>query len=197
MILDVSYQYRHYIQPYLRDPKKKAYSLLGMTLIATVVFGGFAIRPAIVTVVGLRKEVTDLRHTDRLLNEKISALASAQTHYKISKEDLYLLDLALPSSPEIPELIETLSTCAGKAQVSLLALDFKKPNTSTSSIQKAEASLKSRGDYLKTMKFISLIENNIRQMKIVALNLNHQGDVSQGNLEVQIVFEYYYLDSQK
>src|SRR3989344_7118733 len=116
---DFTYQYLHYLRPYLRDPQKKAYSLLAMTLIATVFFGAFAIRPALATVISLRKEVKDLREVDERLNEKIASLSISQSHYKSSKEDLYLFDIALPNEPEIPELINNLQSLAGKAGTTL------------------------------------------------------------------------------
>lgn len=193
MIPDVSYQYRHYVQPYLRDPKKKAYSLLGITLIATVLFGGFAIRPAIATIIGLRKEIADLRQTDQFLNNKIAALSTAQTRYKANKEDLYLLDMALPSSPEIPELIEIINSSAAKAGVNLESFTVDQTKMEDKSLQKSRASLTVTGNYTGVSKFLFALENNVRQFQTVSLDLKRRGDDPRGILEVDVVLNYYFM----
>lgn len=195
-MIDLDYRYRQYVAPFLRDPKKRAYSLLGMTLVALIIFGALAIRPALTTVISLRKQVVDLRETDQLLNEKIIALTTAQGTYKTAKQNLYLLDVALPNEPEIPEIVDKLNAIAGKSKINLKSLSVERSQGNTETLQKTRLRTSFSGSFVEITQFTSLIESDLRQMEIGNMQIRRRSDDPEGILDTTMVLETYYVEEK-
>jgi len=75
-------------------------------------FAIFAIRPTILTMADLIKEIKDKRELDKALGQKVAALSSAQTQYLQVKDSLFLLDQAIPQSPSIILSLKTIEKIA-------------------------------------------------------------------------------------
>ncbi len=196
MTMDLQFYYQKGVMPYLRDPQKKAYTLAGMTLIALIVFGAFAIRPALATIVSLRKEMADLIKIDAQLNTKMDNLALIQTQYKLAKNDLYLLDIALPDEPEIPEILNTVTTLAVKTNLSLSNLTIHNQKTeSDNTVVTTSIETDYSGTYQDFLDFISLTETNLRKIHLTNINLTSRDYKQQEKLKGHLTFEIYSLQA--
>ena len=112
--------------PYLRVTPKKGYTLLIMTLVSMIVFGVFAIRPSLVTVATLKKQVADLESVNESMKLKVQNLATAQIIYLENKPHLYLVDASMPDENVVPQFIQDISTKVALAGSSLEAIKVTK-----------------------------------------------------------------------
>lgn len=192
--MNISYNYRRRVWPYLRDPRKKAYTLMGITLVALSIFGAFAIRPSLSTIFSLRKEVQDLRNVDALLDDKISNLSLAQSRYKTIKKDLYLLDVALPENPEVPTLLQVLNSFSGRSGVTISDMQFDPAGTSTQKLQTKKAKIAFTGTYPQVLKFLELLENSLYQINVLDLSVTLRSKLGPSYLDVKLDLETYYAN---
>jgi hypothetical protein len=85
---------------------------LFLTVGTVVFFAIFAIRPTLVTMSNLIKELEEKRTLDAQLSEKIAGLSSAQTQYLLQQPRLALLDEAIPLQPQFYEALTMIERSA-------------------------------------------------------------------------------------
>lgn len=180
--------------PYLRDPKRKAYTILGITLVALIIFGAFAIRPSISTVLKLRKEVSDLRKTDELLDKKIDDLSVGQRNYKKVKKDLYLLDLSLREDESQALIIEALSNYSQRARIQIVNMSFNPGSQRTHPLIRSTTKIEIKGTYQNIRTFLTLLENSLYQISVKEITLELQGLSLESSLRGTATLETYYWE---
>ena len=190
-MIDVRYRYRRYVRPYLREPEKKAYTMLGLTLLALSVFGAFAIRPALGTIAGLRKEVRDLRMVDQQLSEKLAALASAQSQYKTIKKELYLLDVAIPDTPEVPTLLTTVNKLSGRTGVTINSMTFEPIVSTPNQLDVLTTRVVLTGTFERVTTFLEQLEFILYQMNVRDVTVSLLSTEGAGVLQVHLVIETF------
>lgn len=79
---------------------------------AVIFFAIFAIRPTLVTMSDLVKEIEDKRDLDQKLTQKIAALSTAQTSYLDVQDRLFLLEETLPSTPDLIQVVKIIEKVA-------------------------------------------------------------------------------------
>lgn len=82
-------------------PQIRAYTTTIFSFLAVSLFGWYAIRPTIQTIIVLRKEIEDNRLVNTQMEEKISKLIEAHATYQSVQADLPYVAQALPSSSEV------------------------------------------------------------------------------------------------
>src|SRR3989344_6028300 len=86
--------------------------------VATVVFFAvFAIRPTLVTMSNLIKELEDKRQLDQQLTQKIAALSTAQATFLNLQPRLVVLDEALPRQPNFLDSLKILEKVASQRRL--------------------------------------------------------------------------------
>lgn len=85
---------------------------LFLSVFAVVFFAIFAIRPTLVTMSDLVKEIEDKKDLDQKLTQKIASLSTAQTSYLDVQERLYLLVQTLPSTPDLIHSVKIIEKLA-------------------------------------------------------------------------------------
>src|SRR5690606_34207297 len=70
------------------------------------------IRPTLVTMSDLIKELEDKRELDQQLGQKIAALSTAQSTYLSAQSRLAVLDEAIPTSPQFITSVKLLEKVA-------------------------------------------------------------------------------------
>lgn len=98
-------RYRRYIEPIARDPLIRGYFEIVATLLLISFFLLFAIRPTLNTVFGLQRKIADLIDVNNRLDSKIQSLITAQSNYAKFEPQLFMLDRALPSRPEVDTMV--------------------------------------------------------------------------------------------
>ncbi|KUK77642.1 MAG: transmembrane(s)protein [candidate division WS6 bacterium 34_10] len=84
----------------LRNPPSKQvmYYLALFTFLAAILLIVFAVRPTILTITGIRKEIKEKESINNALEKKIEALANLDSQYSENKETLDSLQLLFPTS---------------------------------------------------------------------------------------------------
>lgn len=85
-----------------QQKKSREYTTIILTFLALIIFGVFAIKPTLYTIVELRKQLEDSKQLDAQLDEKINNLSSLQGQYSTLTPDLPLVTSALPALPNTP-----------------------------------------------------------------------------------------------
>lgn len=112
-------KYYQSLEPLLLSPKKRQYTTVIFSFLAISLFGWYAIRPTIQTILYLRRELKDKTKVNQQMEEKISALIEAQAIYQTVETDLPLLTQALPNNPNIILLVSALRTLANDSGASI------------------------------------------------------------------------------
>ncbi len=103
-------RYRKYYQslePILSKPKSRAYTTIVFSFLAISLFGWYAIRPTIQTIIVLKREISDKIEINKKMEDKITALIEAQANYQEVESLLPAVDQALPIIPDaVPLLIQ-------------------------------------------------------------------------------------------
>lgn len=97
------HRYRRYyqsIEGLAGKPKARAYTTAIFSFLAVSLFGWYAIRPTLQTILYLRKEIEDTQRVNQQMEEKIGKLIEAHTAYQRVQDDLPSLKEALPDAPE-------------------------------------------------------------------------------------------------
>ncbi len=187
--------YKYYgrnIRPYLYSPEKKHYTILGFTLFSLVVFGAFAIRPSLFTISKLNREVKKAREAKTLLEEKTNNLSQAQINYQLALEDLELVDKALPKSASVPAILENLALAAGRNNVVLSETTFEEAG-GDGSLKTLPFTVTVAGDFASVEKFISELENGVRQMDVQRVKMSRGGEKLE-HLVAKIEFVAYFYE---
>lgn len=112
-------KYYQSLEPLLLSPKKRQFTTVIFSFLAISLFGWYAIRPTIQTILYLKRELKDKTKVNQQMEEKISALIEAQASYQNIETDLPLLTQALPNNPNIILLVSALRTLANESEASL------------------------------------------------------------------------------
>jgi Tfp pilus assembly protein PilO len=101
-----------------------AYLYITISLFTLSFFGFFAIRPTIVTIVNLDKQLKDNREVLEKIKQKQDDLSKLTREYEAMTSDLNLIKKAIPSSANMPYLSRQIETVALRNNVKLTSLDF-------------------------------------------------------------------------
>lgn len=101
------HKYYKALEPKLEKPKNKAYTTIIFSFLVVSLFGWYAIRPTIQTILLLKREIKDKTELSKKMEEKIAALIEAQAYYQEIEPLLPAIDQALPQIPDaIPILMQ-------------------------------------------------------------------------------------------
>lgn len=97
------HRYKRYYQSIERvavKPTTRAYTTAIFSFLAISLFGWYAIRPTIQTILTLQKEIEDNRLVNAQMEEKIEKLIEAHATYQSIEADLPYITQALPNAAE-------------------------------------------------------------------------------------------------
>jgi Tfp pilus assembly protein PilO len=84
-----------------------------------IFFAIFAIRPTLLTMSDLIKEIEDKRQLDTQLSQKVSALNIAQENFAILQNRLFVLDEAIPSGADIAHALKIVEKAASDQNLAI------------------------------------------------------------------------------
>jgi len=126
-ILPLTDQYKKYSQaitPFLQSPKTKNYSTVILFFLVLSVFGWYAIRPTIQTILYLRREIKDKTEIDKKMDIKIYSLIEANTVYENNQALFPILAEAIPISPEALDAVSQIKLLAAEKNVAISLLQM-------------------------------------------------------------------------
>lgn len=163
--VDRYHRYRQYasgVTILYKKKKTRVYTGIILSIFTVAFFGFFAIRPTLVTIGGLLKEIKDKREIVAEMDQKIDDLNQAQTNYNQIRDDLYLVEESLPLDPDLPILIKQLESLARLSSVVIESVRFEKTNLQGEiEIEEGQAvgfSITVMGSYENLKEFLNSID---------------------------------------
>lgn len=205
------HRYRRYftnIGALYQKKQVRVYTELVLSLLTIAFFAFFAIRPTLITIASLVKEIEDKQVITQKLQEKINALALAQQEYAAVSSELSLVEEALPQEPNLSLFIRQLETLTVQNGVALRTIQFgqvdlrgqpvTKPNSGEKEeVSKATFNLAVSGDYQNLRSFLQSLEN-LRRFVVVSSFAFTFGEKEEAELLIlNVSGNVYYLSQNK
>lgn len=182
--------------PFMESKKAASYFALTLSLLTLSFFGLFAIRPTLITAISLMKQVSDLRKLYVDYENKIGSLLRAQSEYEQIRDDIPLINAALPANSSFSKIAKGIERFA--AQESLTINQFQIDPVTISSPPVASKlydfgfTIIGIGKYSSISSFLGHLTNWQRIVSIKSLEFTQTGGTASGNLRVSIKASAYY-----
>lgn len=209
-------RYRRYyrsLEPIFRHPKAQTYTMVIFSFLTVSLFGLYAIRPTVQTILYLKREIRDKTEISKKMDDKIASLIEAQATYQDVAPLLPFIDQALPVNPDAITLVvqfRNLANVSGAtltsiqlASVPLLGIDATASATKTASNQKTfDFSISIQGPFEALNTFLQGIYDMRRIVSIEGLavepiqNSNSASDSAQltsRQLQLTLKTTSYYM----
>lgn len=185
---------------FYKNPVARVSMELVFSILAVIFFAIFAIKPTLLTMSELVKEIDDKKALDNQLAQKIASLNTAQAQYQKFSSQFYLLDQAIPKTALLVESLKIVEKIASSndlviqgitissvpEEIIQASVDKSKRETLTFNVDVA-------GDYLNIRQFADDIMASRRMMIIDQVNFSLGNNRYQKNLTaiVRINLPYY------
>ncbi|MBU3957116.1 type 4a pilus biogenesis protein PilO [Patescibacteria group bacterium] len=197
---DRYHRYRRYVTGIgvlYKKKKARVYTGIILSIFTIAFFGFFAIRPTLVTIGGLLKEIKDKREVVAQMDQKINNLNKAQTNYTRIEKDLDLVNESLPLDPDLPILIKQLESLARLSSVAVESVRFEKTNLQgeieTEEGQASGFSVTLVGDYKNLKDFLSSLDTLRRIISVKSFGFTSKTEEEIQLLILSISAEAHYL----
>jgi len=178
---------------------------LFLSLGAVIFFALFAIRPTMVTMSDLIKEIDDKKAFDQKLSQKIAALSTVQTQYLSLENRLSVLDQAIPSSPKFEEAIRIIEKLASQNKLVINSMQVSEIPSEPISLaeygsrqrESLPISINVIGEYSAIRTFVENLKNNRRSLIVDSIIFSVNEERNQKQLSATITINMQYFASKK
>lgn len=162
------------LDQFYHNPVAQVSMELFLTVGLVIFLALFAIRPTLLTMSDLLKEIEDKTELEEQLTKKVAALNSAQSLYLSIEDRLPILDAAIPSTPETIhslKIIEKLATDQGVVLNSISLTEIPETPVEIPDFEKLsrvnlDIALSVSGDYTSIKNFVAGLQNSQRTFVI-------------------------------
>ncbi len=177
-----------------------------LSIIVVVFFAIFAIRPTLITMADLIKEIADKKELDQQMDLKLASLYTAQEQYEQYQAKFYLLDEAIPRQFDVVKSLKKFEKIAGEGelvinQISLaevpdsIAEELLNNNFEDYERDFLPINIEVVGYYLQIREFVEKIMD-LRQVIIVdQVVIDRRTESSNLSAQLKISLPYYLLSS--
>ncbi len=170
------------LRQFYQKPIAKVSAELFATLIGVTLLAAFAIRPTLLTMSQLLKDIEDRRKTSDILTKKIAALSTLSSEYPVLKNNIALLHAAIPNSPDFDGFMRRLEKIASNHGLIISSLQVTQlPKETASSNQTPEltqftVSVNFKGEYQKVRAVLGDLLTMDRYVTVETAILNAKRD---------------------
>lgn len=170
------------LQQFYQKPIAKISAELFATIIGVTLLAAFAIRPTLLTMSQLLKDIEDRRKTSDTLTKKIASLSTLSSEYPILKNDIALLHAAIPNSPDFDGFMRRLEKIASNHNLIISSLQATQlPKEDPSGNQSPEitqfiVSVNFKGEYQKVRAVLGDLLTMDRYITVENATLNAKRD---------------------
>jgi len=162
------------LQRIMQSKRNQSFAWLSLTILTVCFFLIVAIRPTLVTIAKLNKEIKDLSEANQKLQTKINTIVEAQNEFAKYSDDLFLLDQAVPDNSDFPRLVYFLEQSTVNEGVELKSLNLDRigvaektaKEATASAIQTLNFSITASGDYLRLVNLLQDLESSRRILRL-------------------------------
>ena len=188
------------------QPVAKVSIELFLSIGTVVFFAIFAIRPTLLTMSDLIKEIDDKKQLDQKLDQKIAALSTIQNVYSSLENRLGVLDQAIPSQPEFENVLKIIEKIASEQQIAISSIQVKEiPKLAPEDVpfkQKQRISLPISitvtGDYQAIRNFVEAIITTRRSLIIDSMifSVNEERGIKKLQTNITINMQYFGIKNE-
>lgn len=186
-------RYRNQIINILQIPQNKTYTIMGLTFAALIVFGAFAIRPTIGTIVALNNKLEEGREIEEKMQTKIDNLNSLQQKLYIHDRKVQLAQDSLPDKAEIDSIIANAELIAKQYNLQLISLspgeeaDSEEVELPTNVFSQT-MSMSLEGNREDLTEFINHFEKHPRQIYFTRVGFTDDEESDTDRLNAEIIY---------
>lgn len=180
--------------------KTQEYTYLTFFFIMFSVFLIFAIRPSLTTAINLQQQEKDLTIVDNKYEELITSIVDNQASLERVRDQLPLLNQALPRSPEITKVVQDIEAAGSSSSLSFQNISIGETNlvqTDTNSVKPLVVNVQATGDFPSLIQFIQDLSSQRRLKTIKQLAITNGASTGvatgSGQLQFTMQIEGYYL----
>ncbi|MBI3379517.1 type 4a pilus biogenesis protein PilO [Candidatus Gottesmanbacteria bacterium] len=184
------------ITPFMKSKKTASYFTLTLSLFTLSFFGLFAIRPTLITAISLMKTVADLKQLSIDYENKIGSLVRAQSETEQIRDDIRLIDIALPSNSYFSKLARAVEKFAAQENFSVNQLQIDPvPISNPPTLGKLYEYgfiLVGTGKYPSISAFLNHLVNWQRIVSIKSMEFTQIGGTESATLRLSLKGTTYY-----
>lgn len=193
-------QAKKFLILFYQKPIAQVSTELFFTIGATIFFAAFAIRPTIITMTQLVKEIQDKKTALTALKNKVATLSTVQSEYFSQQDRFYVLDEAIPENIVFEKVLNTIEKAASDLQLSVTALqltevpftpkeqlEFKNKSPNTVNI-----TMNVTGSYTQIRDYVEQLGNMRPLLTVDSVSLTNGGVEKQDFLGAVIRIEAHY-----
>lgn len=178
-----------------------------LSVLAVIFFAVFAIRPTLLTMSDLVKEIADKKELDKQMDLKIASLHTAEEQYDKYENKFYLLDQSIPRQFDLIESLKMIEKVAGEDQLVINRISVSSIIDPISDLEAVEkltefqrdfllVNVDVAGDYLKIKRFVEKLIN-LRQLMIVdQVSFSKKTESGDLSAQIRINMPYYSLENE-
>ncbi len=182
--------------------KTTDYTFAIMFFLIFSMFIVFAIKPALTTATGLKKEEFDLESIDKVYEGHIMNIASVQSTMEAYRDQFPLLEEAISTHPQVNKVIDDIKKSADTNSFSITNENIGEVNLlniKSKTLQTLTITLEGQASFDNLMKFVDELNSQrrlktIQKMAISPITDNQSTPATgSGTLRVSMQIEAYYL----
>jgi hypothetical protein len=186
----------NFFNQYKERKDVKVFLEILLTLATISIFSILALRPTVVTIAGLIKEIEAKKETVAVMDEKIKNLNSAQALYEKESDKIELLETSVPYDPSPDAFTRQVEGLSGRHEVNLGSVSLGgvtllgkggnekvqlPPSNVLGAVNSLVFSLNASSDYPHIFNFLSEVEKVRRPIRIKSVSVN-AADTEEGRI---------------
>lgn len=187
------------IKKQLLGGKISDYTYLIIFFVTFSFFAFVVIRPNILTIFNLQKELNDLTQIDSSYSDVIDKIINIQTSVEATRETVGVLDEALPIKPNVNQLVDDIKRASQELGISIgkmtiSRIDIKNKGDSIG-YKKVKIDFTTKADFEEVYEFIQGLINQRRLKGIndISFVRDTKEGTSSGAINVKLSIEGFYL----
>ncbi len=174
---------------------------LFLSISVVIFFAVFAIRPTLLTMADLVKEIEDKRKLDTQLAQKVAALGTAQAQYLAVSNRIFVLEEALPNGGDVVNTLKIIERVASDQDLvinNMTLLEIPENPDPTKTIAELERKampiqLTVIGPYSAIRSFVEGLRNSRRTFIIERITFSTEDNRGQKSLEATMLISAPYF----
>lgn len=178
---------------------------LFLSISVVIFFAVFAIRPTLLTMADLTKEIEDKRKLDTQMAQKVAALGTAQAQYLNIESRVFVLDEVLPRGGDIVNTLKIIEKIASDndliiTNMTLLELPIDPPDeTPLTELERQSMPIQMTmvGSYSSIRSFVEGLRNSRRSFVMERITFSTEDNRGQKSLEATLLVSAPYFGEKK
>lgn len=186
-----------------QKPIARVSTALLLTLFTIIFFAAAAIRPTLATIAELIKKIDDQEKVKTKLDQKAAALATAQIEYSLVQNDVFLIELAIPSSHSLDLLLKQIESTASIIQIPINSIQADSVSLKTKKAPRSNElipiplSINIVASYEQLSSFLDLISNMSRIVTVETITFSqNETQTQESQIGLTLQMNAYFLPSE-